>query len=133
MEENVDYQKLIDRLMSASDYDKKIKEYEQTNKKSHLKRGFGIATFMHGAGFTGSGEAYLASVVGVRGNKEGKVEILASSVEMGLRKNTIFSSIAAEALGVHEDMIVIATPDTKHVPDSGNCCLQNFHGCRKTC
>ena len=81
------------------------------------KKGFGIATY--GAGFTGSGEAYLASVVGVRGTEEGKVEILASSVEMGQGKNTIFSSIAAEALGVRQEMIVIATPDTKFVPDSG--------------
>ncbi len=119
IEEKVDYKKLIDKLLQKSDYENKIKKYEKENTHSHLKRGFGIATFMHGAGFTGSGEAYLASVVGLRGTEEGKVEILASSVEMGQGKNTIFSSIAAEALGVSPDMIVVATPDTKFVPDSG--------------
>ena len=119
VEEKVDYKKLIDRLLTASDFENKKKQYEVENKKSHIKRGFGFATFMHGAGFTGSGEAYLASVVGVRGTQDGKVEILASSVEMGQGKNTIFSSIAAEALGVSSEMIVIAIPDTKYVPDSG--------------
>ena len=119
IEENVDYKKLVDKLLTASDYKTKMEQYQKENLNSPIKKGFGIATFMHGAGFTGSGEAYLASVVGVRGTEEGKVEILASSVEMGQGKNTIFSSIAAEALGVRPEMIVIATPDTKFVPDSG--------------
>jgi CO/xanthine dehydrogenase Mo-binding subunit len=119
IEESINYKKLVQKVLEASEFDKKTKKYARENKNSHLKRGFGIATFMHGAGFTGSGEAYLASVVGVQGTEDGKIEILASSVEMGQGKNTIFSTIAAEALGVSPDRIVIATPDTKYVPDSG--------------
>ena len=34
-----------------------------------IKKGIGFATFMHGAGFTGSGEDHLASVVAVEGTR----------------------------------------------------------------
>ena len=36
-----------------------------------MKKGIGFATFMHGAGFTGSGEVHLASVVAVEATAEG--------------------------------------------------------------
>ncbi len=74
---------------------------------------------MHGAGFTGSGEVYLESVVGAEATAEGQVRILAASTEIGQGTNTIFSQIAAEALGVNENLIEVAQPDTKDVPNSG--------------
>jgi CO/xanthine dehydrogenase Mo-binding subunit len=74
---------------------------------------------MHGAGFTGSGEVYLESVVGAEATAEGRVRILAASTEIGQGTNTIFSQIAAEALGVDNDLIEVAQPDTKDVPNSG--------------
>src|SRR5438445_2944101 len=74
---------------------------------------------MHGAGFTGSGEVYLESVVGAEATTEGQVRILAASTEIGQGTNTIFSQIAANALGVGSDVIEVAQPDTKDVPNSG--------------
>ena len=41
-----------------------------------IRKGIGFATFMHGAGFTGSGEKYLASVVGVEATADGRVRVL---------------------------------------------------------
>ncbi len=74
---------------------------------------------MHGAGFTGSGEVYLASVVEVEATAEGIVRVLAASTEIGQGTNTIFSQIAADALGIGYDRIEIAQPDTGAVPNSG--------------
>ncbi len=74
---------------------------------------------MHGAGFTGSGEVYLESVVGAEASPEVRVRILAASTEIGQGTNTVFSQIAAEALGVEESVIEVAQPDTKDVPNSG--------------
>ena len=65
--------------------------------------GIGFATFMHGAGFTGSGEDHLASVVDVEVTAEGRVRVLAASTEIGQGTNTIFSQIAADALGIDVD------------------------------
>ena len=74
---------------------------------------------MHGAGFTGSGEAYLASLVDAEATEEGRVRILAASTEIGQGTNTIFSQIAADALGLPYEQIEIAQPDTGNVPNSG--------------
>ena len=74
---------------------------------------------MHGAGFTGSGEVYLASVIELEATREGIVRVLAASTEIGQGANTIFSQIAADALGIGYDRIEIAQPDTGAVPNSG--------------
>ncbi|HAF24583.1 MAG TPA: hypothetical protein DCK93_17050 [Blastocatellia bacterium] len=87
--------------------------------ESRIRKGIGFASFMHGAGFTGSGEVYLQSVVGAEATAAGRVRILAASTEIGQGTNTIFSQIAAEALGVDDDLIEILQPDTANVPNSG--------------
>jgi CO/xanthine dehydrogenase Mo-binding subunit len=79
----------------------------------------GLATFLHGTGFTGSGEKHLASVVGAEGLADGRVRVLAASTEIGQGTSTIFAQIAADALGVGYDDIDVATPDTRDVPNSG--------------
>ena len=89
------------------------------DKRSNIRRGIGFATFMHGAGFTGSGEVYLQSIVGAEATPEGHVRLLAASTEIGQGTNTIFSQIAAEALGVDYSLIEVAQPDTDNVPNSG--------------
>src|SRR6266480_233027 len=89
------------------------------NASSRIKKGIGFASFMHGAGFTGSGEVYLQSVVGAEATSEGRVKILAASTEIGQGTNTIFAQIAAEALGLSYDLVEVSQPDTRNVPNSG--------------
>ena len=48
-----------------------------------------------------------------------RVRVLAGSTEMGQGTNTIFSQIAADALGLGCDQIEILQPDTAQVPNSG--------------
>ena len=116
--ERVDMNSLLDRALKLSDYHAKRERFarETSNGK---KRGIGFATFMHGAGFTGSGEVYLQSVVSAEATAEGKVRVLAASTEIGQGTNTIFSQIAAEALGLDFESIEIVQPDTGLVPNSG--------------
>jgi CO/xanthine dehydrogenase Mo-binding subunit len=79
----------------------------------------GIAAFLHGAGFTGSGERFLGSVVGVEASADGSLRILVSSTEFGQGTNTVLCQIAAQALGIRYEDIGIAQPDTDQVPNSG--------------
>ena len=116
--ERVDLNGLLDRALQLTDYYAKRERFAQQNGNSK-KRGIGFATFMHGAGFTGSGEVYLQSVVSAEATAEGKVRILAASTEIGQGTNTIFSQIAAEALGLDFESIEIVQPDTRLVPNSG--------------
>ena len=79
----------------------------------------GIAAFYHGSGFTGSGERYLNSLAGVDVTPEGKVRVLVSNTEFGQGTNTMLTQIAAEAIGIDYDDVVMAPADTGIVPNSG--------------
>jgi len=79
----------------------------------------GIATFMHGSGFTGSGERRLNSVVQVELLPDGRPRVLVSSTEFGQGTNTILCQVAAQTLQIPYEQVVIAQPDTQLVPNSG--------------
>ncbi len=117
--EKVDLDGLLNRAFELTDYQAKQKRFAEQNQNSRQKKGIGFATFMHGAGFTGSGEKYLESVVGAEATSEGRVRILAASTEIGQGTNTVFAQIAAEALHLDYDSIEVAKPDTGNVPNSG--------------
>ncbi len=119
IEEKVDMHKLLDRAMALTDYQRKSAEFARTNPLSPIKKGMGFATFMHGSGFTGSGERTLASVVGIEATTKGQLRVLSASTEIGQGTNTIFAQIAGDALGLPYEMIEVAQPDTKFVPNSG--------------
>jgi len=117
--ENVDMAGLMDRAFQLCDYHAKRKRFQQENRHNVIKKGIGFASFLHGAGFTGSGEEYLASEAALEVSGEGRVRIFAGSTEMGQGTNTVFTQIAAEALGIDCDQIEIVQPDTAQVPNSG--------------
>ena len=138
--EKVDLEGLMTRAFELTDYHAKREQFAKENagnagalarsdtRDATLRtgasalpalKGIGFATFMHGAGFTGSGEVYLQSVVGAEATADGHVRILAASTEIGQGTNTIFAQIASEALGIDYDLIEVVQPDTAQVPNSG--------------
>src|SRR2546425_1411750 len=130
--EKVDMEGLLNRAFELSDYHAKQERFAEENggragrmpayRRKDVgtpKKGIGFASFMHGAGFTGSGEVYLQSVVGAEATSEGRVQILAASTEIGQGTNTVFAQIAAEVLGLDYDLIEVTQPDTAKVPNSG--------------
>jgi len=142
--EKVDLEGLMNRAFELTDYHAKRERFKIENKRgssptvregvsqgstpsltvglpprSATLRGIGFATFMHGAGFTGSGEVYLQSVVGAEATADGRVKILAASTEIGQGTNTIFAQIAAVALSLDYDLFEVVQPDTAQVPNSG--------------
>ncbi|HEV3467717.1 MAG TPA: xanthine dehydrogenase family protein molybdopterin-binding subunit [Pyrinomonadaceae bacterium] len=117
--ESVEMEALLERAFELSDYHAKRERFARENQSNIVKRGIGFATFMHGAGFTGSGEKFLQSVVGCEATAEGRVRVLAASTEIGQGTNTIFAQIAADALGLDYEEVEVVRPDTADVPDSG--------------
>jgi CO/xanthine dehydrogenase Mo-binding subunit len=110
---------LLDRALALSGYHDKRARFAETNTGSPIKKGIGLSAFMHGAGFTGSGEDHLASVVIVEATRDGRVRVLTANTEIGQGTNTIFSQIAADALRLDPSTIDVVQPDTAIVPDSG--------------
>ena len=117
--ENLRLEAGVARRNDAHDYQGGQRPPLNDRSQSRIKKGIGFASFMHGAGFTGSGEVYLQSIVGAEATPEGLIRILAASTEIGQGTNTIFAQIAAEALGLDYDLFEVAQPDTAQVPNSG--------------
>jgi CO/xanthine dehydrogenase Mo-binding subunit len=121
LRESVGAADCLDIVAKRSKYAAKRKEYDRWNKdpKKQTWRGIGLAVCHHGAGFTGSGEVYLASRAGVALTRDGRLFVLAGSTEIGQGASTMFAQVASGALGVPSDWMLVETPDTHKVPDSG--------------
>ena len=117
--EPINLSDLLDKSLAHASYKVKRENFARENKTSSMKRGMGIAAFLHGAGFTGSGERYLDSVVGIEGTADGNVRVLVSSTEFGQGTNTVLCQIAAETLRIPYECVTIAQADTSLVPNSG--------------
>ena len=117
--QEIDLEGWMERALSHAGYYEKRARFDRENPSSLRKKGIGFAVFLHGAGFTGSGERYLNSLVGVDATSEGRIRVLVSSTEFGQGTNTILCQVAAEALGVDYEAVEMAPPDTSVVPNSG--------------
>ena len=107
---------VLERALALADYDQKRARKQASGT---TRRGIGIATFHHGAGFTGSGEVMLSSRLEVAGLPDGRIEVLSANIEMGQGAITVFTALAAARLGLTPDDIVVAEADTARVPNSG--------------
>ena len=119
MRDPVIMDELLDRALKECDYYAKRKQFAAENQSRPVKRGLGIAAFFHGSGFTGSGERNLNSLAGIAVTPDGVVRVLVSNTEFGQGTNTVLTQIAAEALGIEYDDILMAPADTDLVPNSG--------------
>lgn len=122
--DQVDLGALLDKALELSEFAARRERFAAENAAavrsgSPIRRGMGLAAFMHGAGFTGSGERTMASVVAVDATAAGRVRVRASSTEIGQGTNTVFCQIAADVLGLPGDQIEVVRPDTAEVPNSG--------------
>ena len=118
--DGTDRRAVLEHALTLADYDSKRAAHARDNVSSAVtRRGIGIATFHHGAGFTGSGEVMLASRLDVAGLADGSIEIRSANIEMGQGTLTVFTALAAQRLGLDPAHVRIAEADTARVPNSG--------------
>jgi CO/xanthine dehydrogenase Mo-binding subunit len=111
---------VLEQALAESDYGACRAAHDAWNRAGHgTRRGIGIATFAHGSGFTGNGELNLRSRAGLRASSDGRIEVLASTTEIGQGMATTFAQIAAAALKLPLDRVNVAPTDTTQVPNSG--------------
>ncbi|MCQ2397816.1 MAG: xanthine dehydrogenase family protein molybdopterin-binding subunit [Sphaerochaetaceae bacterium] len=113
--EKVMIPQMLEQVLKASDYRRKVKEY-----KIGSGRGIGISFYNHGGAFTGNGEQSLIKAhCRLHKYPDGHVEILCGQTEMGQGFHTILPKIAAHVLEIPIEKVVFEDPDTSRVPDSG--------------
>jgi CO/xanthine dehydrogenase Mo-binding subunit len=107
---------MLDLALKESNYKEKVKQYQNDNSY----RGIGMSWFLHGCGFTGSGEAtHIKALVKLAKDKEDNVTILIAAVDMGQGIKTTMRKIVANILDMPIEKIIYNNPDTNLVPDSG--------------
>jgi CO/xanthine dehydrogenase Mo-binding subunit/CTP:molybdopterin cytidylyltransferase MocA len=126
---DVPLEALAERVIASSGYRAKRVEYASAclargttaacNGLAPL-RGIGMSFFLHGCGFTGSGERdHIKAKVRLARREDGTVDILAANTDMGQGLLTTFRKIVASALGLPLERVSFEKPDTDRVPDSG--------------
>src|SRR5260370_4881544 len=62
--EEINLNHLLDRALELSGYAAKKTRFAEENKNGMLRKGMGIASFLHGAGYKGSVYRYLHTMTG---------------------------------------------------------------------
>lgn len=109
---------MIEKAQTVSGYSQKREFYQR---QPNLRKGIGMSFFLHGCGFTGSGEQDIikAQLRLCKKKNASQVEIFAANVDMGQGLQTTFRKIAAKVLELPIEAVSFDYPDTDKVPDSG--------------
>ena len=107
---------LIEKAMEMSDYKRKVKLYS----KPGSYRGIGLSMFLHGCGFTGSGESDIINAkLRIKKDKNGIVTFYTSQVDFGQGNRTTLKRIVVDTLGIPEDHVIYDAPDTNETLSTG--------------
>ena len=107
---------LVDRAMEMSDFKRKYEEY----KKPGSNRGIGMSCFLHGCGFTGSGESTIINAqLKLTKDEHDIVHLYTSQVDFGQGNRTTLKKIVSNTLGIPEEQVTHEAPDTDHTLSTG--------------
>lgn len=107
---------LVEKAWEMSDFKRKYQEYS----KPGSNRGIGMSMFLHGCGFTGSGESTIINAhVKLTKDEHDQVHLFTSQVDMGQGNRTTLKKIVSDTLGIPEDQVTHEAPDTDHTLNTG--------------
>ena len=90
--------------------------WKQDPERPHIRRGMGLAICMHGTGIAGLD----MGAASIKMNDDGSFNLLVGATDLGTGSDTVLAQIAAEALGVELEEILIYSSDTDFTPfDTG--------------
>jgi CO/xanthine dehydrogenase Mo-binding subunit len=101
----------------ASDWDRKRAQFAAQPKDLEIRRGLGVACYFHGSGLGGEGTDYANASIRVEGDYT--ITLQHGMTDYGQGSRTIFTLIAAEALGLAPERIQMLRPDTQTAVESG--------------
>jgi CO/xanthine dehydrogenase Mo-binding subunit len=112
---------MIEEAKTRVQYAKKKADFAEFNRANlRYKKGIGTSLFLHGCGFTGSGERdHIKAVVRLEKSEADEVIIRIANVDMGQGLFTTMTKIVGNALGMEYDKVLFPYPDTLYAPNSG--------------
>ena len=110
------FPELLNKAMEMSDFKRKYEEY----KKPGSNRGIGLSCFLHGCGFTGSGESTIINAqLKLTKDEHDIVHLYTSQVDFGQGNRTTLKKIVSDTLGIPEEQVEHEAPDTDHTLSTG--------------
>lgn len=114
----VSLMQVIDEAVLKSDYERKVKEYDQLNAESdRFKYGIGMSCSFRGCSMGAEGTDMSSAICNVL--PDGSVIGILGVTENGQGLKTTFSQIMAEELGITVKDITIMDPNTSAIADGG--------------
>jgi len=98
-----------------SDWDRKRASY--ANQTGDLRRGIGVACYMHGCSLGGEGADYAAATLEIE--HDYSLTLTSGLTDYGQGSRTVFTLVAAETLGVEPARVHMLRPDTYTALESG--------------
>ena len=107
---------LVEKAMEMSDFKRKYEEYN----KPGSNRGIGMSMFLHGCGFTGSGESTIINAqLKLTKDEKDIVHLYTSQVDFGQGNRTTLKKVVSNTLGIPEEQVTHEAPDTDHTLSTG--------------
>jgi CO/xanthine dehydrogenase Mo-binding subunit len=102
-------------VRERSDWDRKRAAFPQQD--GDLRRGLGVACYMHGSSLGGEGADYAHTTLKIESDY--RITLTSGLTDYGQGSRTVFTLIAAETLGVDPARIHMLRPDTDTALESG--------------
>jgi CO/xanthine dehydrogenase Mo-binding subunit len=102
-------------VRERSDWDRKRAAFPQQD--GELRRGLGVACYMHGSSLGGEGADYAHTTLKIESDY--RITLTSGLTDYGQGSRTVFTLIAAETLGVDPARIHMLRPDTDTALESG--------------
>ncbi len=107
----------LEWVREKSDWRRKRAEYSAQPADAPVRRGLGVACYFHGSGLGGEGEDFANSTLTIE--HDYSLTLTSGLTDYGQGSRTVFTVLAAEALGIDMERIRILRPDTHTALDSG--------------
>jgi CO/xanthine dehydrogenase Mo-binding subunit len=115
VEHEVKLAECLQWVRDRSDWDRKRAAYAR--RSGDLRRGLGVACYMHGSSLGGEGADYAHTTLKIE--RDYSITLTSGLTDYGQGSRTVFTLIAAETLGVGPQRIQILRPDTDTALESG--------------
>ena len=103
-------------VRARSEWDRKRASYPAT-RNAEVQRGIGVACYFHGSGLGGEGTDYAR--ITLRLERDASLTLQAGLTDYGQGSRTVFTLLAAEALGISPERVHLLRPDTATALESG--------------
>ena len=107
----------LEWVRDKSGWVQKRAEFSAQASDAPRRRGIGVACYFHGSGLGAEGDDVATSTVTIENDTT--ITLTSGLTDYGQGSRTVFTVLAAEALGVHPERIRVLRPDTQTAKDSG--------------